>query len=75
MNFCPARLKNSWGNILIHLSQFVSSIGIIGLKANIEAYAVEPRTIWVLLKDSGNFRVQAINSKVFLFAPTLDVKC
>jgi hypothetical protein len=36
---------------------------------------VEPRTILVLLKDSSSFPVQAINSKVFLFAPTLDVKC
>lgn len=28
MNFWSARLKNTWGNISIHLSQFVSNMGI-----------------------------------------------
>ena len=48
MNFWSARLKNTWGNISIHLSQFVSNMGIICLKTNIEACAVELGTISVL---------------------------
>jgi hypothetical protein len=48
LNFWSARLKNTWGNISIHLSQFVSNMGIICLKTNIEACAVELGTISVL---------------------------